>query len=131
MLSNREFSVANEHAYDRSSPVRWIAAHIVRYPLLPIIFVLTAIAMAGMQSLAAVLVGRAFDTAVGGAGRQALALAAGSVALAYLAYSASDIVNTIAAACCRSASSAIRATKCISACLVNRRPFMVASASAS
>jgi len=29
---NREFSVADEHVYNRSGPVRWILSHLVRYP---------------------------------------------------------------------------------------------------
>jgi ATP-binding cassette subfamily B protein len=28
----REFSVADEHVYDRSGPVRWIISHLLRYP---------------------------------------------------------------------------------------------------
>ena len=95
MLSNREFSVANEHAYDRSSPVRWIAAHIVRYPLLPIIFVLTAIGMAASQSLGACSGRPGVRYAVGGGGRQALARAALLGRAAYLGYGACDIVNSL------------------------------------
>ncbi|HYN89917.1 MAG TPA: ABC transporter ATP-binding protein, partial [Ardenticatenaceae bacterium] len=91
----REFTVSNEYLYDHRSPWRWVASHIRRYPWLPVLFVLTTAAMAGSQSLAAVLVGRAFDTVVRGAAIRAVALAAMAVAAAYLAYSVSDIFNTV------------------------------------
>ncbi|MEO8287977.1 MAG: ABC transporter ATP-binding protein [Chloroflexota bacterium] len=94
-MSRREFTVADEYNYDRRSPARWIASHVLRYPILPVIFLITVLAMAGTQSLAAVLVGRGFDTAVSGAGPGDLAIAALLVAGAYLVYSASDIANTI------------------------------------
>jgi ATP-binding cassette subfamily B protein len=95
-MSSREFTVADAYHYDHRSPWRWVASHIRRYPILPAIFLVTTAAMAGAQSLAAVLVGRAFDTVVGGAGTGAIALAALAVAAAYLGYAASDIINTIA-----------------------------------
>jgi hypothetical protein len=60
-MSAREFTVSDEHQYDRRSPWRWIGSHIRRYPLLPVLFLLTTAAMAGAQSLAAVLMGQAFD----------------------------------------------------------------------
>ncbi len=94
-MSYREWRVAGEYHYDHRSPGRWVASHIRRYPWLPVIFLITTAAMAGAQSLAAVLVGRAFDTVVGGAGTRDIALAAVVVAAAFLAYSVSDIINTI------------------------------------
>jgi len=95
-MTSREFSVVDEYHYDRRSPLRWVASHIRRYPLLPVIFLITTAAMAGAQSLAAVLLGRAFDTVVEGATIGAVALAALAVAAAYLGYALSDIINTIA-----------------------------------
>jgi ATP-binding cassette, subfamily B, bacterial len=92
---SREFTIANEYHYDHRSPWRWIGSHIRRYPLLPVLFVLTTAAMAGAQSMAAVLMGRAFDTVVGGATIGAVALAAAAVAAAYLVYATADIFNTI------------------------------------
>jgi ATP-binding cassette, subfamily B, bacterial len=95
-MSSREFTASDEYHYDRRSPLRWVASHIRRHPILPVIFLITTAAMAGAQSLAAVLLGRAFDTVVGGAAVDAVALAALTVAGAYLAYAGSDIINTIA-----------------------------------
>lgn len=95
-MSSREFSAADEYHYDRHSPLRWAASHVRRYPLLPVIFLITTAAMAGAQSMAAIQLGRAFDTVVSGAELGAIALAALAVAAAYLAYAGSDILNTIA-----------------------------------
>ena len=36
--SKREFSVADEHMYNRSGPVRWILSHLLRYPHLLVSF---------------------------------------------------------------------------------------------
>jgi ATP-binding cassette subfamily B protein len=94
-MSSREFRSADEYHYDRRSPWRWVWSHIRRYPWLPVLFLLTTAAMAAAQSLAAVLVGRAFDTVVAGATFGAIAIAALSVAASYLGYSSADIINTI------------------------------------
>src|SRR5947208_2338834 len=94
--SRREFTIVDEYRYDRRSPGRWVTAHILRYPLLPTVFLITTIAMAVSQSLAAVLVGDAFDAVVGGGGRSQLAVASLWVVASYLAYGAADIVNSLA-----------------------------------
>jgi ATP-binding cassette, subfamily B, bacterial len=94
-MSAREFTVSDEHHYDRRSPWRWIGSHIRRYPLLPVLFLLTTAAMAGAQSLAAVLMGQAFDMVISGATTGEIAVAALLVAAAYIGYALSDIVNTI------------------------------------
>jgi ATP-binding cassette, subfamily B, bacterial len=94
-MSAREFTVFDEHQYDRRSPWRWIGSHIRRYPLLPVLFLLTTAAMAGAQSLAAVLMGQAFDMVISGATTGEIAVAALFVAAAYIGYALSDIVNTI------------------------------------
>ena len=60
-MVRREFTVANEHAYDRRSPVRWIVSHILRYPHLPLIAVLGNVATSGLYSVGSILIGRAFD----------------------------------------------------------------------
>ena len=60
-LEKREFTVATEYRYDRSSPVRWIATHILRYPWLPLASVLLAIAVSLLGSSMYLMIGRAFD----------------------------------------------------------------------
>jgi ATP-binding cassette, subfamily B, bacterial len=90
----REFTSADEYHYDRRTPARWITTHIMRYPGLPIVFLITTVGMAVSQSLAAVLVGRAFDTVA--AGSAALLVAVLWIVAAFLAYGACDIVNSLA-----------------------------------
>ena len=94
-MHQREFTITNEYHYDRRSASRWVMAHVLRYPLMPLIFIITAIGMAAAQSLGAVFVGRAFDTLLGGGGSAELARAALLVVAAYLGYGACDIVNSL------------------------------------
>ena len=60
-LQKREFTVANEYRYDRTSPLRWIVSHILRYPWLPAATILMAILVSILTSTTSVLIGRAFD----------------------------------------------------------------------
>lgn len=89
-----EFTVADSHHYDRRSPVRWIVSHVVRYPLLPAIFLLTVIVMASTMSLAAVFIGRAFDAVASGGGAAALGASALLILLAWVGYGLSDVGNS-------------------------------------
>jgi ATP-binding cassette subfamily B protein len=90
----QEFSVADAHQYDRRSPLRWVRSHVLRYPALPLIFLLTVIAMAATQSLSAVFVGRAFDALAGGGGAAALGAAALGVLAAWVGYGLCDVANS-------------------------------------
>jgi len=42
-LSKREFTIANEYQYNRTSPVRWIVSHVLRYKRYIASFVLASI----------------------------------------------------------------------------------------
>lgn len=95
MMRRREFTIANEYQYDTRSPLRWLSSHILRYPILLITFLVTTAGMGATQSLSAVLVGRAFDTVVAGAGSAALTAAALLVVAAYLGFGLFDIVNSL------------------------------------
>jgi len=95
-MSRREFTVANEYQYDHRSPLRWLTSHIMRYRVLLITFLITTVGMASSQSLSAVMVGRAFDTVIQGAGTAALTVAALLVVAAYVGYGLFDIVNSMA-----------------------------------
>jgi ATP-binding cassette subfamily B protein len=64
-LTKREFTPTTEYRYNRTSPVRWILSHILRYPLPPLGMVLAAILANTMASWARVLPGRAFDCVLG------------------------------------------------------------------
>jgi len=94
-MSLREFTVANAFQYDTRSPLRWLSSHILRYPTLLITFLLTTAGMGATQSMSAVLVGRAFDTVVAGAGSAALTAAALLVVAAYVGFGLFDIVNSL------------------------------------
>ena len=75
----REFSRHDEHQYEHASPVRWILAHILRYPLLP----LSVLAASVVNNLAynsiQLIVGRGFDRIItpGWRTRELLLLALG------------------------------------------------------
>jgi len=59
-LAKREFTVPNEYPYTRSSPVRWIISHLLRYPYLPLGMALASIISNAGMSYSRLLIGRAF-----------------------------------------------------------------------
>jgi ATP-binding cassette subfamily B protein len=60
-VAKREFTLEDEHPYNRSGPVRWIVSHAVRYPLFPLLIVLAAIFNNLAYSYIQLFIGRAFD----------------------------------------------------------------------
>jgi ATP-binding cassette, subfamily B, bacterial len=60
----REFSVADEHVYNRSGPARWILSHVFRYPLFVAGFFIAAILTNVISSAVPRLTGLAFDVVV-------------------------------------------------------------------
>jgi len=60
-LTKREFTPTTEYRYNRTSPVRWILSHVLRYPLLPLGMALAGILSSALTSWSRVLPGRAFD----------------------------------------------------------------------
>ena len=60
-MVKREFTIDNEYVYSRTSPNRWIAAHVARYPLLPVIMFVATIINNLAYSYIQVYVGQAFD----------------------------------------------------------------------
>jgi ATP-binding cassette subfamily B protein len=61
ILSKREFTVATEHKYNRSTPGRWIISHIMRYPYLPLGMAAASTLEHVLMAYVAVLVGQAFS----------------------------------------------------------------------
>jgi ATP-binding cassette subfamily B protein len=57
----REFSVANEYAYNRSGPLRWILSHLLRYPHFLASFLFAATLTNVLSSAIPRLTGLAFD----------------------------------------------------------------------
>jgi ATP-binding cassette subfamily B protein len=60
-LIKREFRLEREYHYNRSGPVRWIASHLMRYPLLPLATILSATLNNGFYSFIQVFIGQGFD----------------------------------------------------------------------
>lgn len=59
--TKREFSVQDEHAYNRAGPVRWILSHLLRYPQLMASFLLAASLTNVLFAAIPRLTGLAFD----------------------------------------------------------------------
>jgi ATP-binding cassette, subfamily B, bacterial len=61
LFSKNEFTVADEYHYNRSSPTRWIASHLIRYKLLLSGTMLLSIATNILFSMVPVMTGLAFN----------------------------------------------------------------------
>jgi ATP-binding cassette subfamily B protein len=59
--SKREFTPEHEHTYNRSGPGRWIVSHALRYPLFPLVMLISTVLNNYFYSSIAVLIGTAFD----------------------------------------------------------------------
>ncbi|NJN19330.1 MAG: ABC transporter ATP-binding protein [Oscillochloris sp.] len=94
MAAIQEFGVADAHHYDRRSPVRWIIAHVFRYPWLPLLFLISVIGMASAQSVSAIFIGQAFDAIASSGTAAALGAAAFGVLAAWVGYGLCDVVNS-------------------------------------
>ncbi len=76
-LSKREFTVANEYRYNRSSPTRWIISHLLRNKHVAFGFMLLSIASNSLFSFISIQTGRAFNVVqLGDAGRGQLVVIA-------------------------------------------------------
>ena len=65
-MIKREFTIAGEYHYNRSSPVRWIISHLLRYKHLILSFMLTVILTNVLYSVIPVLTGVAFNVVLQG-----------------------------------------------------------------
>ncbi len=93
-MSGKEFTVTDAYPYNHHSPVRWIWSHVMRYPWLPVAFVVTVIGMAALQSWSAVLVGTAFDAVVGGVTLEQLTTLALIILGVRVAFGVIDLANS-------------------------------------
>jgi ATP-binding cassette, subfamily B, bacterial len=66
-LSKREFTVANEYHYNRSSPARWIISHLLRHKYAALGFMLLSFSSNALFSSISVQTGRAFNAVLSGA----------------------------------------------------------------
>ena len=60
-MAKREFQVETEYKYRQKGPVRWIISHVVRYPLFPLILIVSGVVNNYAYRNIQVYVGRAFD----------------------------------------------------------------------
>ncbi|RIK44672.1 MAG: ABC transporter ATP-binding protein [Chloroflexi bacterium] len=60
-MDQREFTVADEYRYDRSSPRRWIVSHLLRYKAILSGLVIFILLTAGLSTVVPWIVGSAFD----------------------------------------------------------------------
>ena len=90
----REFRLENEYQYNRSSAVRWIISHLMRYPYLPLIALVAAVVNNFAYSTIQILVGRAFDLiSTPGWATEALAALALGVFLAAVAQGSMGLIR--------------------------------------
>ncbi len=93
-MSQREFTIAEEHHYNRHSSARWVLSHLQRYPLLPLLFLLSATSQTALVSYTMLLIGQAFDAVASGAGLARLTQIALLILGVRLAHGAIDLVAT-------------------------------------
>ena len=60
-MSNREFTLERQHVYNRSSPLRWVLSHVLRYPFLPLAMVVGTVLSNWLMSYSRLIIGQAFD----------------------------------------------------------------------
>ena len=60
-MAKREFTLEDEHTYNRSTTVRWITSHMMRYPAVPLLMVAAAVVNNLAYGNIQIYVGRAFD----------------------------------------------------------------------
>jgi ATP-binding cassette subfamily B protein len=96
-LASSEFRVADAHRYDYRSTALWIFSHLMRYPLLPALFVGSAIGMAVLQSYAATLVGAAFDVVLNGGGLAGITYMGILILAVRVGFGLVDLVNSFLA----------------------------------
>ncbi|UCG24768.1 MAG: ABC transporter ATP-binding protein, partial [Chloroflexota bacterium] len=92
--AKREFRLEHEYQYNRSSAVRWIISHLLRYPHLPLIATVGAVLNNFAYGMIQVLVGRAFDLISSpGWATQALVAVAFGVFLAAVAQGTTGLIR--------------------------------------
>ncbi len=93
--AKREFSVADAHSYDHSSPLRWVLSHLLRYKLLLAAFLAAALLTNVLFSAVPRLTGLAFDEVLqAGASAQRLFVIAAIILGIVLLRGVVDLVNS-------------------------------------
>ena len=63
-MTKREFTLENEYRYTRTGPVRWIISHMMRYPLFPVILIVSAVLNNTAYGYIQIFIGQGFDVIV-------------------------------------------------------------------
>ncbi|NBU65009.1 MAG: ABC transporter ATP-binding protein, partial [Chloroflexia bacterium] len=91
----REFRTGNEYAYNRSTAVRWIISHVMRYPLLPIGFIALALVAISAFTYTSFQIQQAFKVIESrGTIDQLLIVSLGLLGLR-AAFAVVDMINTV------------------------------------
>ena len=91
----REFRTGNEYPYNRSTSVRWIFSHVMRYPLLPIGFIVLALIAISAFTYTSFQIQQAFQVIESrGTIDQLLIVSLGLLGLR-AAFAVVDMINTV------------------------------------
>ena len=91
----REFRTGNEYPYNRTTPERWVLSHVLRYPLLPIGFVVLAIVGISVFTYTSIQIQQAFDVIAARQPVEQLLYVSMSLLAVRASFAVIDMVNTL------------------------------------
>lgn len=91
----REFRTGNEYPYNRTTPERWVLSHVLRYPLLPIGFVVLAIVGISVFTYTSIQIQQAFDVIAARQPVEQLLYVSLSLLAVRASFAVIDMVNTL------------------------------------
>ena len=91
----REFRTGNEYPYNRTTPVKWVVSHVMRYPLLPIGFVILAIVAISGFTYTSIQIQEAFDIIKERKPIEQLVAVSIAIFVVRTAFAVIDMINTV------------------------------------
>jgi len=91
----REFRTGNEYPYNRTTSVRWVISHVMRYPLLPIGFIILAVVAISGFTYTSLQIQEAFDIIKDRRPLEQLVAVSIAIFVVRTAFAIIDMVNTI------------------------------------
>ncbi len=91
----REFRTGNEYPYNRTTPVKWVISHVMRYPLLPIGFVILAIVAISGFTYTSIQIQEAFDIIKDRKPIEQLIAVSIAIFVVRAAFALIDMINTV------------------------------------
>ena len=91
----REFRTGNEYPYNRTTPVKWVVSHVMRYPLLPIGFVILAIVAISGFTYTSIQIQEAFDIIKDRKPIEQLVAVSIAIFVVRTAFAVIDMINTV------------------------------------